>query len=488
MSLRRDTMYNLSGSLAPMAVALLTIPLLLRRVGDVRFGVLALVSLLLGHFAVFDFGLSRATARWIAALAPDDTAGRRRVFWTSVWMNVGFGLLGTAALFVLAEPLMSRVFRLEDTARAEVMTALPWIAAGVPLATLAGVLAGALDGRQRFDIANGVQAAGAVIGQVTLVVAAWAISPQLGVLIPATVLARAFSVLLLLGASVWYVAPGRPLPPDRARARELLGFGAWMSVFALITPFFMTLDKFVLGAVAGAAAVAYYAIPDQLVRRLSVLPLAVARTMFSRIPASDAATSRDLSARSANVLIAAVTPTVVVLVVAMRPFLAVWIDSAFAARAAVPGILLAGVIWLNSLAMIPSVYLQASGRPDVTAKLALLEILPHAAVLWASIRAFGAAGAAAAVLILTIVDAGVLMVLAALPLWRTRPFWQGVAWVAVASAIGLGDYALEPWRYGAALAAVAGAATWALRTSPDLSRTAATLLGRIPALRRGART
>lgn len=467
-----------------MLVALLTIPLLLAKVGDARFGVLALVWLLLGHFGVFDFGLSRATANRIARLSPDDVNGRRAVFWTSLWLNLCFGALGALSLYLLAEPMMVHVFDVDPGTRAEVLAALVWVAAAVPMATVTGVLGGALDGVQRFDVANAMQAVSAVIVQAAPVVAAYLFSVQLDVLIPASVLGRLAGVVMLLVANLRIVAPGAPLAADRAHARELFGFGAWVSISALIVPFFMTLDKFMIGAVLGAAAVTYYSVPDQLVRRASVLPMALARSMFSKISSGEGAQSHEITLRSSRVLTSVLTPLVVAMMIAMQPFLTVWISSDFAGLATAPGIVLAAGIWLSSLAMLPSIYLQASGRPDVPAKCHLLEILPHVVVLWLCVRYFGILGAAVAMLFVTVLDTVLLMAFARMRLWRMGYFWQAAGWIVLAGVVGAGDYSHEPWRYGAAIVVLGAAAFWAVRASPELAGTLEQLTHRLPLLPR----
>ena len=48
MSVVRNTAYNIASALVPIAVSLLTVPAYIHAIGEERYGVLALIAMLLG--------------------------------------------------------------------------------------------------------------------------------------------------------------------------------------------------------------------------------------------------------------------------------------------------------------------------------------------------------------------------------------------------------------------------------------------------------
>ena len=65
-SLRKNSIWNLIGSIVPMAVGLITIPILMKRIGIEKFGILSLIWALIGYFSIFDFGIGRALTQGVS--------------------------------------------------------------------------------------------------------------------------------------------------------------------------------------------------------------------------------------------------------------------------------------------------------------------------------------------------------------------------------------------------------------------------------------
>lgn len=64
--LAKNIVWNLAGSLLPIAAALIATPFLIGGLGLERFGVLALIVAVIGYFGLFDFGLGRALTKLLA--------------------------------------------------------------------------------------------------------------------------------------------------------------------------------------------------------------------------------------------------------------------------------------------------------------------------------------------------------------------------------------------------------------------------------------
>jgi O-antigen/teichoic acid export membrane protein len=469
-SLQRNTLYNMSGSIFSVCMSLLTVPLYLHLVGDTRYGMLAIVWLLLGYFGVFDMGISRAVANEVARqhAAP---AVRAEVFWTSLWMNCGFGVIGGLALYALSAPILMYFLKISDGMRHEILSVLPWLAAAVPLATISGVFSGALEGREQFLRTNMLQAIGTAMFQLIPLAVAWLHGPDLGWLVPAALLARTASVVPLWIAAMRAVPAGRPRRPTAAMTRRLLSFGAWVTVSNLISPLLTSIDRFVIGSMLGPAAIAYYTVPFNLAARVGILPGALLGALFPQLAAKQAAAAFAQSLRSLQFLGVIMTPLTIIGILLMHPFLSLWVGAPFAARAAPVGALILLGIWTNSLAFVPFGLLQAQGRPDVAAKFHVVEIVPFLGILWLCVTLFGLEGAALAWSVRVSVDMLLLFWAGGFrwqhlsTLWPALPM-LGLAWVC--------SVYLWPWSLAGLCVEgglVLASAVWAFMREPVIGST-----------------
>lgn len=404
MSVRRNTVYNLLGSAIPVAVSLVTIPIYLGLIGDARYGVLAIAWLLLGYFGLFDLGLGRATAQRIAALRDGTAAERAQTFWTALALNVGLGVVGGLLIWPFAAYFFGHVFKVEDALRPEVQAAVPWLILAVPIATLSGVLGGALEGRERFLELNLISVSGTVLFQLLPLATALFWGADLGVLLPAALFARLCTLLMMFERCRRHIFQGHPAQIARAQAGQLLRFGGWVTVTSFVGPMMVVLDRFIIGAITGAKAVTYYTVPFQLAERSTLISGALSSALFPRFAATTRQEEHRLALEALRTLVVVMTPLVVVGILFIAPFLAWWISPEFAREASIVGQIILVGFWVNSFAKIPYAQLQARGRPDLVAKCHLSELLPYFGFLYIGLSSFGLIGAAVAFSLRVILD------------------------------------------------------------------------------------
>lgn len=420
MSIKRDTIYNLCGSTAPMLVSLVAVPIYLHLIGDARYGVLAIVWLFLGYFGMFDPGVGRAAAYHIARLhAPEQQKERESVFWTALAINLSFGIVAGVILYFIARPIFSTVFKMPLSMKGEVMASLPWLAASVPVSVFCGGLIGTLQARERFGVCNSISAGNTVVVQLAPLAVAYWHGPELTWLIPTVLIARS------LGAIPAVIVLIRALPLgvggrlDRRLFKPLFSYGGWIVITNLLTPVLSSLDRMVVGSVISAEAVAFYTVPFNLVSRVLILPGALSRSLFPKLSRGAKEDSARLAANSVAALAAVTTPMIVLGMGVLPTFMRFWVGRSFAEHAAPVGVILFIGIWINGLAYIPFEHLQASNRPDIVAKFHAVELLPFLGVLWLGLHYFGLIGAAYAWTLRVGLDAALLFIAGgSIPNWR----------------------------------------------------------------------
>lgn len=413
--LARNTVWNLVGSGIPMLVALVCIPLLIRGLGTDRFGVLTLAWALIGYAGLFDLGLGRALTKLVAERPNDDQEETCRLVWTSLFMMLILGIVCTATTLLIAPWLVHRVLNIPVTLQSETLRAFYALGFCMPVVITSSGLRGVLEARQRFDLINLLRIPLGILllaGPLLVLPFSRSLFPVVLVLVGARMLSW-LGNLLLCFRIIPALRHNMHLQP--AAIRPLFSFGGWMTVTNVVGPLMVTFDRFVIGAVASIAAVAYYATPFEAVTKLWVLPSALLGVMF---PAFSSSFTQDLDhtamlfRRAVKFVFIVLFPVTVLIVVFARDGLALWLGADFALHSAIILQWLAIGVFINSLAQVPCVLVQGVGRPDLAAKLHFLEVPAYLVMLWWLIRTHGVEGAAIAWTMRIAVDALVMFIFA----------------------------------------------------------------------------
>ena len=458
--LARNVALNLAGWVLPAVAALVAVPLLVRALGDARFGVLALAWTTLGYFSLFDLGIGRAVTHAVANhVAQDRSRQVAGVVWTSLGLLIPVGILGAVVLAAIA-PWLTNLLQVPPQLRDETTTAFRVLALAIPFAGATAALRGVLEARQLFGIVNALRVPHGVL---------MFLGPVLVLPFSRSVVS-AVAILTFGRASLCvahYVVCRKRIPDlsdgfawQREAVRPLLTFGGWMTVSNVIGPLMATLDRFVVGAILGVSIVTYYAAPSELVTKMWLFTAAIHPVVFPAL-ASTAFRERERTAalfdRLLRVTFAGLLLPTAILVLLAPDVLALWLGPSFAARSAEVLQVLAIAVFVNTLGQGALVLIQALGRPDITGKYHVAELPFYALALWFLLPRFGIVGAAIAWAARAIVDALLLLVTGPVLLRETRAavnrmlLWLVVAMVAFGGCILL-SYGTA--RYPAAIVAI----------------------------------
>jgi len=398
--LARNTIWNLLGQIAPMVVAIVTIPLIVRGMGVERFGVLSLAWVIVGYFGLFDLGIGRALTKFVVdKLAAGQENVIPRLAWTSLLLMLILGVAGTLVTLALSPWLVHRMLKVPQALQAETLQGLYLLAASIPIVTTTAGLRGILEAFQRFRIVNLIRIPLSIfsfVGPLLVLPYSRSLVPVIALLVAARFFGCAVHVWACFSAiPALYKSPS----VDGSFVIPLVRFGGWMTVNNVIAPLLSYVDRFLIGALVSVSAVAYYSAPVDMVLRLTVVPVAVVGVLFPAFAMSlnqDPTRAAVLLSRGLKYVFLVIFPVVLVIVTFAPEGLRLWLGTTFALNGASVLRWVAAGAFVNALAILPFVLIQSAGRPDITAWLLAGELPVYWAALWFLTKWLGIEGTAIA--------------------------------------------------------------------------------------------
>ncbi len=427
--LARNVVWNLIGTGSPLLIAFFSIPILIHRLGTGRFGVITLAWTLIGYAGLFDLGLGRALTKLVSEKLGN---GREQeipeLFWTSQTLMMALGLAGASLFAWGIHPLVYGILKIPTALQSDALYAFYALAISIPIVISTAGLRGFLEAQQSFGLINLIRAPMGIFtfaGPLLVLPFSEHLFPITVALVVGRVVAW-MAHLFLCFRVMPVLAHELAVRPQHMGA--LFTLGGWMTVSNVVGPIMLYMDRFVIGALVSAAAVAYYATPYEVVTKLLIVSSAVSAVMFPAFSLSSAknSDSRRLGAlyrRTTWYILAILIPLTAVLIAIARPGLSLWLGSNFSMHSyRIAQLLLVGTLAL-AVGALPFSLLQGLGRPDIPAKLNLMELPFYAAALYWFIQTYGVTGAAVAWMLRASGDAALLVFFA--HRIQTNPILQG---------------------------------------------------------------
>jgi len=329
-----------------MVVALVSLPLLLSGLGPTVFGTWVLVqtfSAITGWFSLADIGLGTAATRAIAERASlDDRTAASRITSSALAAFAALGLLCAGGLALAGPALLPRLFHTPTALRHDLRLSLVLFACQIMVDLLTEGAEACLEGLQRVDLSRGVDAVRRTTVAVVTVIAA-----QTNGHLPAV--AMASLAASVVGALVAAVVLRRHLPapvsaPALEDLRHLFAYGKTVAVLRPLGVLHRTMDRIIVGAVLGPAAVSLVEIATQVQNGaeaiLSATAYAVVPTAAWLTARGDRKTMHELLHRGTKYSLLVTIPVGTVAAMLAGPLVRIWLGRRYGEAAGLAAVAL----------------------------------------------------------------------------------------------------------------------------------------------------
>lgn len=401
MSLKKNTIWSLVGSIAPMLLGLVTIPYLIKQIQVEAFGILTLVWSLIGYFSVFDFGIGRALTHQVSSNVSNNLEQNLpSVIKTGLLFMLSTGVFGGVILAIASPQLGTHWLNVSKSLETDTIKCLLIAAIGIPLTTITSGLKGILEGYEDFKSASILRI---VLGLSNFGLPALTVM-FLGKSLELMVLSLVVARFIVMIAHILVINKRLPVYnlmraslADKDKIKSLVSFGAWMTLSNIISPLMVTADRFIISFMLGAGLVAFYTVPFDFIVRLLIIPAALTGVLFPRFTYlfQNEIGQIKLLYKKSFVLIFSVMGLISLgLAIGSHFGLTIWLGENFADHSWVIASILAIGLLFNSLAQIPHATIQASGDIKITSLIHLCEFMLYVPLLYVALHYYGLVGAA----------------------------------------------------------------------------------------------
>lgn len=395
----RNSAANLLGALLPAAASLLTMPYIVRALGEQGYGLLTLTTAIVGYFAILDVNITAGSVKYVAEY---HALGRKRelneVISFGGFIYLGIGLIGAVAIFVLADTLVSNLFRVSEPLVALSIKTVKLAAVGFVFGQLQAYLASIPQALQRYDVSAKLETAFGTLVPLASVAVLW-LGQGLYEVVLLRVVTSVANVALLLYICRTLLPELHPVRASRAIVGQLAAFSAYAYLNRMAAVFYAHADKLIVGSLIGMAGLTYYTVPATLINRVLAITFKLGAVIF---PAASELQARDdlVSLRRiyfyATKYIFFLNASFVLLACLFaREILSYWMGPVFAEHGAWVANLVALSMLVDSISNLPSLVNDGLGHPRVTGVFAIGRAMLGLILTFAGTRYFGIIGAAA---------------------------------------------------------------------------------------------
>jgi O-antigen/teichoic acid export membrane protein len=405
----RNVFFNLASQALILGTSFITTPYIVNKLGADSYGVVILLSTILGYLNFLDLGLSGALIRYLTECASvHDWERFRRILWSSLIFYAFISLI-VVTLFALI-PSQSIL---------HVINIPPQLHNTFTIAFLVGIAAWVIGflilpphailwAYHRLDMTSFLMLISGALQPILTVTALFLGYGIVGVSIATLLTNVTVSTTTIWMSTRLHRSWGKPIW-DPQSLKPLFRYGGWLTLAQVVIQVVGSVDKILIGSYLSPASVGYYSISISLPLKLWIIHGAFVSSAFPLIVSLKAhsASSAEvfhLVSRFARSILLLLSPFSLFFMFFGYTFVSAWINETYA-RNGLFCIMLASVYSLISgFSNIFHALLRAWERPDLSTKVYLFTTLGYLPLLYVFIRWLGISGGALALVLFSVIE------------------------------------------------------------------------------------
>lgn len=360
------------GQAWPFFIGLVVMPIVVHGLGSQAYGILAIISSVMGVMAFLDMGLRDASVKHVAHYYKlGQEADVRAIVSTNLAIFLAIGLFGVGLVWLTSPWIVSRILIVPTEVQLITVLCLRIAAIGFSINLLSSVFSSVVIAHQQFVLLN---IASIFLVTINLVGNAGLVLLEQGIL-QLTIFSLAITCLRL----GWNLFLARRLQANISfyprispkHLRELMSFGSMRLLGTLASTFSLQSDRLIIGSTLGVASVTYYVVPQRIAQHIGGFVFGLLGPLFPRVSElvaqQDRLALQALYHKATQISMAGIMVLACPITGLALPILTVWMGAAFAAISAeTMRYLMAGWI-VSSLWATAYHFNHGLGRPKINA-------------------------------------------------------------------------------------------------------------------------
>lgn len=366
----RNTIFNIFGNSFGLLITILLTPFIVRKLGLLQFGILAVVNVFITHINLLDFGIKISLVKYLASLySKRDFVNINRLVNTGLVFCASSALIVAVLGFVLAKQFLA-LFRISTPFVSDALVAFRLAIISFFIFNLGAVFAATQMGLQRMDTINKAKIASSFLyslGAVFFLQAGFGLRGLMFIRLISNITESVLNVLM-----TFKILPSLKLSfslVNKKALARLFGFGIKVQLAELANITRSYFGNFLVARYLGIELSSFYEIATRIVNQVGVFPPMIISAVLPAV--SELQSQKDnkklyrLYWQGVKYLSLATIPLIMLIFVSAPFIIQAWLGSGFEKAALVLRLMIlgSGFAFFTSL---PTLFFQGMGKPKMT--------------------------------------------------------------------------------------------------------------------------